>query len=66
MIGTFCGTLFTTLMLNGFTLMSVPFYLSDLIIAITLIVAIIASGSEFKMFRRKKMKLKASPARSIS
>jgi len=52
-------------MLNGFTLMSVPFYLSDLIIAITLIVAIIASGSEFKLFRRKKMKIKASPARSL-
>ena len=64
-IGTFCGTLFTTLMLNGFTLMSVPFYLSDLIIAITLIVAIIASGSDFKLFRRKKMKIKASPARSL-
>ncbi len=55
--GTFCGTLFTALMLNGFTLMAVPFYLSDLIIAITLIVAIIASGAEFKMFRRGKKPL---------
>jgi len=54
-IGTFFGSLFTSVMLNGFTLMAMPFYLSDLIIAVSLIIAIILSKIEWKSFAKKNL-----------
>jgi ribose/xylose/arabinose/galactoside ABC-type transport system permease subunit len=52
-IGTFFGALFTSVMLNGFTLMAMPFYLSDLIIAVSLIIAILLSKIDWTMIKRK-------------
>jgi simple sugar transport system permease protein/ribose transport system permease protein len=54
-IGTFFGSLFTSVMLNGFTLMAMPFYLSDLIIAVSLIVAIILSKIEWASIQKKNL-----------
>jgi len=42
-IGTLFGALFTSIMLNGFTLMNIPFYFQDLTISSTMIITIIFS-----------------------
>jgi ribose/xylose/arabinose/galactoside ABC-type transport system permease subunit len=52
-IGTFFGALFTSVMLNGFTLMAMPFYLSDLIIAVSLIIAIMLSKIDWTSIQKK-------------
>jgi len=53
--GTFLGSLLLIVMLNGFTLLSVPFYASDLITSVTLIFALALSNEMiFKKFARKK------------
>jgi len=53
-MGTFLGTFFTTIMYNGFTLMAVPFYFSDLIIAIALVLAIVLSRFDWTTIGEKK------------
>lgn len=53
-IGTFFGALFSAIMLNGFTLMALPFYLSDLIIATAMIIAIMASKIDWASIKKKK------------
>jgi ribose/xylose/arabinose/galactoside ABC-type transport system permease subunit len=52
-IGTFFAALFTSVMLNGFTLMAMPFYLSDLIIAVSLIIAILLSKIDWTSIQKK-------------
>ena len=52
-IGTFFGALFTSVMLNGFTLMAMPFYLRDLIIAVSLIIAIVLSKIDWTSIQKK-------------
>jgi len=42
-IGTLFGALFTSIMLNGFTLMNIPFYFQDLTISSVMIITIIFS-----------------------
>ncbi|MCP4398210.1 MAG: ABC transporter permease [bacterium] len=59
-VGTFLGSLFTTIMYNGFTLMAVPFYFSDLIIAVALIMAIVLSRFDWTAIRGKTPKTLAS------
>ena len=50
---TFCGTLLISAMLNGFTLLSVPYYYGDAIISIVLIGAIAVFDPRFtQAFRR--------------
>lgn len=46
-MGTLFGVLFTAIMLNGFTLMSIPFYFQDLTISSAMIIAIIFSKKIF-------------------
>jgi ribose/xylose/arabinose/galactoside ABC-type transport system permease subunit len=53
-IGTFFGALFSAIMLNGFTLMALPFYLGDLIIAAAMIIAIMASKIDWASIKKKK------------
>jgi simple sugar transport system permease protein/ribose transport system permease protein len=55
-IGTFLGAVFTSMMLNGFTLLSVPFYYGDLVIGIVLIVAILSSKIEVSKLLDSKKK----------
>ena len=50
--GTFLAALFLATLLNGFTLMAVPYYYSDFIIGIVLILALILSTDIF--FRKRK------------
>ena len=52
-IGTFLGAVFTSMVQNGFTLMSVPFYISDLVVALLLIVAILSSKFELSSVGKK-------------
>ncbi len=52
--GTFLATLFMATMLNGFTLMTVPYYYSDFIIGIVLIVALILSTDIVTRSRKGK------------
>lgn len=49
--GTFVASLFISLMLNGFTLMAVPYYYSDLIVGIVLIVALALSSDTLSRLR---------------
>ncbi|MCT4606554.1 MAG: ABC transporter permease [Marinisporobacter sp.] len=66
-IGTFLGAVFTSMMLNGFTLLSVPFYYGDLVISVVLIVAILFSkvqiskgfGSKRQLGKRKGQEVTA-------
>ena len=57
-LGTFLGATLLAVMLNGFTLMSVPFYSSDLIISITLVFALGLSNETIlrKLSGRKSTK----------
>lgn len=59
-VGTLLGTLFTTILTTGFVLLNVPFYIADLIIAITLIFAIIQSRFDLGKLLKKKYKTKIS------
>lgn len=47
-IGTFFGAYLISIMQNGFTLLSAPFYIMDLIVGATLIISIIISRLEIK------------------
>ncbi|HET6414124.1 MAG TPA: ABC transporter permease [Anaeromyxobacter sp.] len=49
--GTLVASLFISLMLNGFTLMAVPYYYSDLIVGIVLIVALALSSDTLSRLR---------------
>ncbi len=51
--GTFLAALFISIMLNGFTLMAVPYYFSDFIIGLVLIVALFIS-SDIVLIRRAR------------
>jgi ribose transport system permease protein len=51
--GTFLAALFISIMLNGFTLMAVPYYYSDFIIGLVLIVALFIS-SDIVLRRRAR------------
>jgi simple sugar transport system permease protein/ribose transport system permease protein len=55
-IGTFLGAVFTAMIQNGFTLMSVPFYYSDMVVSGLLILAILFSRFELssQLARRPK------------
>ena len=48
-IGTFLGSFLISIMQNGFTLLAARFYIMDLIVGATLIIAIIISRTEFKL-----------------
>lgn len=61
-IGTLLGTLFTTILTTGFVLINVPYYIADLIIAITLVFAIIQSRIDLGKFLKKKPKNKTISA----
>ena len=52
--GTFLGALLIGLMQNGFTLLSVRFYLMNLIVGAVLIIAIILSKTDFLEIARKR------------
>jgi ribose/xylose/arabinose/galactoside ABC-type transport system permease subunit len=45
-IGTFLGALFVEIMLNGFTLLNVPYYYGDVIVSVMLIISITMSKYE--------------------
>lgn len=47
-IGTFCGAFLSTVITTGFTVMSIPYYYSDLTMAGVLILSIALSKAEFK------------------
>jgi len=47
-IGTFFGAFLVSIMQNGFTLISSPFYIMDLVVGLTLIISIIISRIEIK------------------
>jgi ribose transport system permease protein len=47
-IGTFIGSFLISIMQNGFTLMSAPFYIMDLVVGLTLIISIIISRLEVR------------------
>jgi len=59
-IGTFFGAFLIVMMQNGFTLLNAPFYIMDLIVGATLILAIILSRIEIK----RKVK-QPSPASGV-
>jgi simple sugar transport system permease protein/ribose transport system permease protein len=58
--GTFLGAFMISIMQNGFTLMSVPFYFMDLVVSLTLILSITLANLDavlsrpFKFFRKAK------------
>lgn len=53
-LGTFLGTLLVSILGNGFVLLNVPYYYGDLIIAFTLVGAIILSRADLsKLFGKK-------------
>ncbi|MCP4077578.1 MAG: ABC transporter permease [Gammaproteobacteria bacterium] len=64
-IGTFLGTLFTTILTTGFVLINVPFYIADLIVAITLVFAIVQSRIDLGKFIKKVFKTKSVSPGSI-
>jgi simple sugar transport system permease protein/ribose transport system permease protein len=55
-IGTFFGAVFISMMLNGFTLINVPYYYGDLVISIVLVVAILFSKIQFSKGLKIKKK----------
>ena len=52
-IGTLFGSLFTTVMTNGFIMINVPYYWGDLVIAVVLLLAILLSKIEINQVFRK-------------
>ena len=67
-LGTFLGATLLAVMLNGFTLMSVPFYSSDLIISMTLLIALGLSNEIVfkKLIKRGTTNVRASSKQSAS
>ncbi|MCT4544837.1 MAG: ABC transporter permease [Vallitalea sp.] len=67
-IGTFFGAVFISMMLNGFTLINVPYYYGDLVISVVLVVAIlfskiqISSGVKYKKRKSNKIDNKKAVA----
>jgi simple sugar transport system permease protein/ribose transport system permease protein len=59
--GTFLGAILLSAMLNGFTLMSVPFYSMDLIISVTLIIALgISNENVMRIFSLRQSQAQGS------
>jgi ribose/xylose/arabinose/galactoside ABC-type transport system permease subunit len=56
---TFAGTLLISMMLNGFTLLSVPYYYSDAIIAVVLITAIAVFDPRFAAALQRMVKTRS-------
>jgi ribose/xylose/arabinose/galactoside ABC-type transport system permease subunit len=52
--GTFLAAIFISVMLDGFTLLAVPYYYSDLIIAIVLLTALVLSSDRVMKTRSLK------------
>ena len=60
--GTILGALFISIIINGFVILSVPYYYADLIMAIILIAAL-ALSSDLSVIRRFKKKASHRPLR---
>jgi ribose transport system permease protein len=61
--GTFLAAIFISVMLDGFTLLAVPYYYSDLIIAIVLLIALVLS-SDWVTKRRTLKRAASGPGTS--
>ncbi len=59
--GTFLGALFISIIINGFVILSVPYYYADLIMAIVLIAAL-ALSSDLSLKKRFRRKTPQTPA----
>ena len=66
-LGTFLGSTLLGVMLNGFTLLSVPFYSSDLIISITLVIALgLSNEIVLQRLSRKGLSRIASSSKQVA